>query len=187
MTPSQRTRSAAITVAATIGVAVGGFAIASAVTQQVAHPPVDDATMAVMPHDGPPPPTVFPEIASTGGFSNQTTAIDAGVELANGSTTVTARRSGTDVCYVATYVDHQSSGCFNDETLRSGFAVTASGGPMPNGPLDVIGIVPDEVTHVVIGGQRIDVEQNIWQYSASPEADLAYEVFSAEKSVRLGS
>ncbi|HEY7629045.1 MAG TPA: hypothetical protein VH761_18390, partial [Ilumatobacteraceae bacterium] len=48
------------------------------------------------------------------------------------------------------------------------------------GPIEVIGIVPDDVATVKIAGHTIDVTNNVWHYTASPGDDLRFTVSSTD-------
>ena len=57
-----------------------------------------------------------------------------------------------------------------------------------NGPIELIGIIPDDVATVDIAGVVIPVRTNVWHFTAAAGADLAFSVRSNDgtRSASLG-
>ncbi len=51
------------------------------------------------------------------------------------------------------------------------------------GPVDGIGLLPDDVATVRIDGTEIRVEHNVWHYAGERGQDLRFDVLSADGSV----
>ena len=49
-----------------------------------------------------------------------------------------------------------------------------------DGPIEIVGIVPDDVASVEIGGTVISVKHNVWHYTGQPGDDLSFTVRSAD-------
>jgi hypothetical protein len=92
-----------------------------------------------------------------------------------------------DVCFTFKLPDETHEGCASVEDIRTGLVYVAT--QSHGGPVDMIGLVPDDVGTVHVGGRELPVQNNVWHYVARAGDDLAFEVESLDGSVRatLGS
>lgn len=96
-------------------------------------------------------------------------------DVSRGPYTIELRRDPNGFCYrivLPSGVD--STGCFDEPTLRSGFAYGAYRDH--DWPLTIIGVVPDDVAGVEIAGESVGVVDNVWTYEATDGDDLAFTV-----------
>ncbi len=118
----------------------------------------------------------------TGTSSSQAEAFD--VELSNSSSTfseggvvvqlqpllptdVTVDPPG--VCYVIKLDSGTASGCVGRSLLATGLAYGAFRNA--DGPIEIVGIVPDEVTEIEIGGATVVPVNNVWHSTIDPGID----------------
>ena len=175
-----------ITVAAVIGAAVGAFALVSATGPSVSD---DDAAPVVTTYEVQP---LVPSVVGTPDkvFSSAVSAAIAegtgNIALQDDRLTATLTGLGEQVCFEFGLPDETHNGCVAADELRTGLVFVAS--QSHDGPVDVIGLVPDDVAKVSIGGTTIVVQNNVWHYVGTAGDDLSFEVSSASGvSARRGA
>ena len=90
-------------------------------------------------------------------------------------------KSPGETCFILRSSYWSSNGCLDTTLLSTGLAYAAF--VDGDGPIEIVGIVPDEVTTVEFAGKTITVKSNVWNYSAQPGDDLSFTVFSADRSL----
>jgi hypothetical protein len=168
----------ALTTAAACGLAIGGVAIASAITPGGTDHPAD---VAITEHNTAAPllPPMEPETQEV--FSDVVTAVGArSVAYADDSATVTFHPSapGDITCFTVKLPGSSSESCLDAATLRTGLGHGAW--QDHDGPVEVIGVVPDDVAYVEIAGETIKVQNNVWHYQGTGGDDLSFTVYSAD-------
>ncbi len=97
----------------------------------------------------------------------------ASLQLSAGATSDTT-------CFEITFAAFSSGGCLDTTLLSTGLAYAAF--QDGNRPIEILGIVPDDVATIDIAGVIIPVHQNVWHYTALPGADLNFTVRSPDES-----
>jgi hypothetical protein len=137
----------------------------------------------VQPEDAavlPPTPSDLPQI-----FSDKISAVSLlGSDQYSDDTVSVTLSEDLDpqvACFRIELDDVVSEGCLGSILLATGLAYGAF--ERGDGPIDVVGIVPDDVVSVEIGGQFIAVRSNVWHYTGQPGEDLTFTVRSSDGSV----
>jgi hypothetical protein len=180
-----------VIVCAAVGAAAGGFAITSAYDSHSASPPdAADDEYQISSYEAEPlvPPARGPEpIVFTGGVESTATGTDQPAFKDERVTVfLTEGASTNEDCFRILVADETHTGCVAIADIRTGttYIATQSHG----GPIDVIGLVPDDANTVRIGGSHVDVHNNVWHYVGSAGENLGFEVISADgtqRAVRL--
>ncbi|MBK5331201.1 MAG: hypothetical protein JJD93_04475 [Ilumatobacteraceae bacterium] len=84
-------------------------------------------------------------------------------------------------CFRISLADASSEGCLDQFLLTTGLAYGAF--ERADGPIEVVGIVPDDVASVEIAGRVIPVQHNVWHYTGEAGDDLSFTVRSANGSL----
>ncbi len=116
------------------------------------------------------------EIAAAAEQRSTVTYGDNGVEV-----TLTREADGVDpqgVCYLINMPGATADGCAGHDLLATGLAYGAF--KDGDGPIEIVGIVPDEVTAVEIDGTTVTPSNNVWRYTATTETALKITVRSAD-------
>ncbi|MBI4884027.1 MAG: hypothetical protein HY826_08235 [Actinobacteria bacterium] len=82
------------------------------------------------------------------------------------------------VCYVIELPGATARGCVGRSLLRTGLAYGAF--QDGDGPIELVGIVPDEVTAIEVDGQIVTPTNNVWHYTATSGAPLTITVRSED-------
>lgn len=82
------------------------------------------------------------------------------------------------VCFEIQIPGATAKGCVGHSLLATGLAYGAF--QDGDGPIEIVGIVPDEVTAVEVDGQIIAPTNNVWHYTATPGAPLTITVRAAD-------
>jgi hypothetical protein len=85
-------------------------------------------------------------------------------------------------CFRISLADASSEGCLDRFLLTTGLAYGAFA--RGDGPIEVVGIVPDDATTVQIAGKSVAVHNNVWHYTGQPGDDLSFTVSSADGTVK---
>lgn len=112
-------------------------------------------------------------------FANQVAARDSGgttVEVDGGSIKILASKGDGSVCYVLEQPMSVEEGCFNAEVIEAGVAFSAA--QDYDGPVRIVGIVPDEVSEVEIAGRSVRVFSNVWSHVLPADSDASFTVRS---------
>jgi hypothetical protein len=96
------------------------------------------------------------------------------------SVTFQAGATSDQICFTIELAMGPSDGCVQRAVVQTGVLYNAF--QQHGGPIEIIGIVPDEVASVSINGTTIEVHSNVWFYTGSQGDDLSFTVFSADKS-----
>ncbi len=96
------------------------------------------------------------------------------VQLSAGETSLTT-------CFEITFAAFSSAGCVDTTLLSTGLAYAAF--QDRTGPIELVGIVPDDVATVEIAGVIIPVRTNVWHFTAPAGADLNFTVRSADQTL----
>jgi hypothetical protein len=83
-----------------------------------------------------------------------------------------------EICFEIAIGDGTSTGCADDSLIRTGLAYSAT--QDHDGPIHVVGIVPDEIDAVLIDGKTIKVSNNVWHYAAPSGTNLSFVVRSVD-------
>jgi hypothetical protein len=125
----------------------------------------------------PPTPEVVPQV-----FGDRVSALSgpSGPAYIDDAVSVVfhAGDSPDQTCFVIRLTDLGSSGCVDSTLLKTGLAYGAY--EAKDGPIEVVGIVPDDVASVEIVGRVISVKNNVWHYTGQPGDDLSFTVRSAD-------
>lgn len=115
--------------------------------------------------------------AATGPESSIDFRDDAVAVTLNPSDTV----DGVDspgACFLVDLPGGTVQGCVGHGLLATGLAYGAF--QDGDGPIEIVGIVPDEVTAVEIGGTTLTPTNNVWHYTATPGSTFKVTVRSAD-------
>lgn len=82
------------------------------------------------------------------------------------------------VCFVIEIPGATADGCVGRALLATGLAYGAF--QDGDGPIELVGIVPDEVVAVEIGGQVVTPVNNVWHYTATSGSPLTITVRAAD-------
>ena len=94
------------------------------------------------------------------------------------SVTLSAGATPGDTCFHIDFHDYTSVGCLDTNLLSTGLAYGAFRDG--EGPVEIVGIVPDDVETVEIAGTVIDVTNNVWHYTGHAGDDLTFKVVSSD-------
>ena len=133
--------------------------------------------LRVTPSDAQP---IFGADVGAGSFGSAAYTDDtASVQLSAGETSRTT-------CFEITFSAFSSTGCLDTTLLSTGLAYAAF--QDGTGPIELVGIVPDDVATVDIAGVIIPVRTNVWHFTAPAGTDLNFTVRSADqtRSASLG-
>ena len=137
----------------------------------------DIANAELLPTTPPDAPQIFGDQVSAAVPASPTSVLSDGsihVLLSTGS-------SPGETCFVLQSSYWSSEGCLGTTLLSTGLAYAAF--VDGDGPIEIVGIVPDDVATVGIAGKTMAVEGNVWHYTAQPGDDLTFTVFSADHSL----
>ena len=81
-------------------------------------------------------------------------------------------------CYLINLPGATADGCAGHDLLATGLAYGAF--KDGDGPIEIVGIVPDEVTEVDIGGITVTPTNNVWHYTATTGTALKITVRSVD-------
>mgnify|MGYP000927473126 CR=1 FL=1 len=82
------------------------------------------------------------------------------------------------VCFAIEIPGAAASGCVERGLIATGLAYGAF--QDGDGPIELVGIVPDDVTVIELDGQTITPASNVWHYSSRSGRPLAITVRSAD-------
>ena len=82
------------------------------------------------------------------------------------------------VCFEIKVPGATVKGCVGHDLLATGLAYGAF--QDGDGPIEIVGIVPDEVTAVEVDGQIITPTNNVWHFTATSDAPITITVRSAD-------
>ena len=82
------------------------------------------------------------------------------------------------VCFEIEIPGATAKGCVGHVLLATGLAYGAF--QDGDGPIEIVGIVPDEVIAIEVDGQIVTPTNNVWHYTATPGAPLTITVRSAD-------
>ena len=105
--------------------------------------------------------------SADGAYSDSTVS----VQLSAGETNLIT-------CFDISFATFSSSGCLDTNLLSTGLAYAAF--QDDDGPIEIVGIVPDDVSTVDIAGAVIPVSNNVWHFTAPAGAVLSFTVRSAD-------
>ncbi|TPW12197.1 MAG: hypothetical protein FD127_2787 [Acidimicrobiaceae bacterium] len=88
--------------------------------------------------------------------------------------------SAGDTCFRLLVGDETHTGCVPIGEIRTGLIYIAT--QSHGGPVDVIGLVPDDATTVRIAGSVITVRNNVWHHVGYAGDDLGFDVVSSDGS-----
>jgi|GEM_PF-2991106 len=94
------------------------------------------------------------------------------------SVNLSAGATPGDTCFHIDFNDYSSVGCLDTNMLSTGLAYGAFRDG--DGPVEIVGIVPDDVVTVEIAGTVIQVTNNVWHYSGHASDDLTFKVVSSD-------
>lgn len=163
--------------AALVGAAVGAFGIASALSADSHEKGADQGRVDVTLSPGPFAATTGSE-AATFEYSFSELKDVPGVKVAS------ADNKG--ICLNIEFQGGASEGtCTDAETLTTGLGYAAFG--QEGGSFFVVGLVPDEVDTVTVGGQPASLDGNVWTFTitAGKTVDLRVGNSSANKWATL--
>lgn len=170
--------------AAVLGFGVGGFALASAATTGSASPSGSTEPQEVARAELTDAQTRLPVVSgpATAVFSGGVAASDVNAAPAMEddrlTATLTPGDEPNDVCveFVLPFETH--SACVALADIQTGLLFITS--TAHGGPIDVIGIVSDDVVQVEIAEQTIPVVNNVWHFVGDAGDDLSFVVSSAD-------
>ena len=122
-------------------------------------------------------------------FGTDVAAISS-ADRAYADSTVSVRLSAGDTslitCFDISFATFKSSGCLDTNLLATGLAYAAF--QDGDGPIEIVGIVPDDVATVDIAGALIHASNNVWHFTASAGSDLTFTIRSSDgaRSASLG-
>lgn len=114
-------------------------------------------------------------------FSNRISAAGsepAGYSDPTVSVTLSTGAATGETCFHIDFRDYPSTGCLDTRLLSTGLAYGAF--QDGDGPVEMIGIVPDDVATIEIAGTIIPVTNNVWHYTGHAGDDLTFTVVSAD-------
>ena len=82
-----------------------------------------------------------------------------------------------ETCFQIDFHDYTSKGCLDTRLLTTGLAYGAF--QDGDGPVEIVGIVPDDVATIEIAGTIIPVTNNVWHYTGHAGDNLTFRVVSA--------
>ncbi len=85
-------------------------------------------------------------------------------------------------CFRISLADASSEGCLDRILLTTGLAYGAF--ERGDGPIEVVGIVPDDAATVQIAGKSVAVHNNVWHYTGQSGDDLSFTVSSVDGTVK---
>ena len=100
------------------------------------------------------------------------------VDTASDGAVVDATVDQPGVCFEIKVPGATAKGCVGHDLLATGLAYGAF--QDGDGPIEIVGIVPDEVTSVEVDGQIITPTNNVWHYTATSGAPINITVRSAD-------
>jgi len=182
---TSRVRSLALFMSVSAGTALGAFTLAAGLSDDG---PLDSSsadgktvlvdTPALMPASTGSEPQVFDgevsAVAATAGNS----------ALREGAVRVSFQTGATpsDICFEIVIGDEEMAGCALLADVRTGIVYVAS--QSHGGSVEIVGIVPDDASVVMIDHTSIIVENNLWHYSGTAGDYLGFTVLSSDGSKR---
>ena len=100
------------------------------------------------------------------------------LDTASDGAVVDATVDQPGVCFEIEIPGAIVKGCVGHDLLATGLAYGAF--QDGDGPIEIVGIVPDEVTAVEVDGQIITPRNNVWHYTATSGAPITITVRSAD-------
>ena len=97
------------------------------------------------------------------------------------SVTLSAGAIPIETCFHIDFHDYTSTGCLDTNLLRTGLAFGAFRDA--DGPIEIVGIVPDDVATIQIAGTEITPSNNVWHYTGHTGDDLTFTVLSADRTL----
>ncbi len=165
--------------AGAIGASVGGFALASAVgggaQSEESRAEEARAGMSLLPPTRGDEPQLF-EVRMSGISDDGVPSFRDGVV----SVTLSPSSDG-GVCVVTQAATGTTEGCLPPDLLATGLAYGATRDH--DGPVEIVGYVPDEVASVEIDGHTIKPIGNVWHYSGTAGDDLSFTVYNSDRSL----
>ena len=109
-------------------------------------------------------------------FGSAVSAADQGADIAFGDVAVTVhpREDNGNVCLTIKRAETTENTCADTELIRSGLAYSAVRGH--DGPIEIVGLVPDGIESIRIDGKDVPVVDNVWYTTADDGADLSFSV-----------
>ena len=180
-----RIRKVLVTSSLSIGAVTGAFLGASALSGQSSGDRGMDADVGLVEQAS----TLSTIMPATSGneapiFSSSVSAAQSAkagsIALADGVVKVSLSRTPDkpEICFEIAIGDGTSTGCADDSLIRTGLAYSAT--QDHDGPIHVVGIVPDEIDAVLIDGKTIKVSNNVWHYAAPSGTNLSFVVRSVD-------
>lgn len=87
-----------------------------------------------------------------------------------------------DTCFRLLVGDETHTGCVSIGDIRTGLTYIAT--QSHGGPVDIIGLVPDDAATVRIAGSEVTVRNNVWHYVGNAGEDHSFDVVSSDGSQR---
>lgn len=113
-------------------------------------------------------------------FQGALSATGSTVTTAGISVSLTGSNEEWERCYVIELPEATARGCLDEWVFLDGLAYGAF--RAGDGPIEIVGIVPDDVATVEIGGTTIQVENNVWHYTDLTAARPSFTVYSADRT-----
>ena len=140
-------------------------------SQHTSVAPDQNAAKALLPATPGDAPQIFStRISAAGpepaGYSDPTVSVTLSTGAATGET-----------CFQIDFHDYTSKGCLDVRLLSTGLAYGAF--QDGDGPVEMVGIVPDDVATIEIAGTVLPVTNNVWHFTAHAGDDLTFRVVSA--------
>ena len=159
----------------TAGAGTANSAVAST-QQQVAMAAFPAATAAQQPEEFTPNVGAAADADSSVDFSDDAVSVTLTSAESDDAAADTVDLPG--VCLHADLPGATVDGCAGRYLLATGLAYGAF--QDGDGPIEIIGVVPDEVTAIDINGTTLNPSNNVWHYTATPGAPLIITVRSAD-------
>lgn len=119
------------------------------------------------------------EIAATRGTPGEADVRDArGAVILDAVASDVGLIDAPGVCFTIEVVGATATGCAGHDLLATGLAYGAF--QHGDNPIQIVGIVPDEVTTITINGDALTPVDNVWQFTASGHEPLVISVASAD-------
>lgn len=115
-------------------------------------------------------------------FGATVSAAGSAVAYSDGTVNVSlsAGEGASSTCFEIAFATFSSSGCLAANLLSTGLAYGAF--QDGDGPIELVGIVPDDVATLEVAGVVITVRNNVWHFTALTGTDLNFTVSSLDAS-----
>lgn len=110
-------------------------------------------------------------------FGTRVTNASAGTIVDLGTVSVTLSTKSDQVCVAIVLPGAEANGCVGKILLSTGLAYGAF--QDGDGPIELVGIVPDDITSVEVDGQVVTPTSNVWHHTASSGKPLTITVRSS--------